>query len=270
TYWSPYQRLDVMPLLGSDGELLAWNIATNDYWYQRMVNLSPQFIERHPAFFGGIPTDELPYNLPYKFRAGARRVLILGAGSGNDVAAAVRNTQAQITAVEIDPLILRLGRELHFEQPYSSPRVHVIVNDARSYLENSSDRYDLIVFSLLDSHTTSSNYANIRIDNYVYTREAFEAAKRMLAPDGVMVLKFWVDSPWIAGRLNGLLREVFRQEPIRIQSQAPLQMVKFRYETPGRFFIVGPRPQLDDVLKAEASLNDLAERAAKIPMPTPQ
>ena len=72
-------------------------------------------------------------------------------------------------------------------------------DDARSYVENSSARFDMIVFSLLDSHTTSSYYTNIRIDNYVYTEEALQAAKRLLKPDGVFIVKFQVDTPFIAG-----------------------------------------------------------------------
>ena len=88
-----------------------------------------------------------------------------------------RNGAEQVVAVEIDPLIYKLGKELHFEKPYQSPRVRFILDDARSYIERSHDRFDLIVFSLLDSHTTSSHFSNIRIDNYVYTIEALRAAK---------------------------------------------------------------------------------------------
>jgi len=91
---------------------------------------------------------------------------------GNDVAAALRNGAGHITAVEIDPLILKLGKQLHFEKPYSSSRVQAVQDDARSYVQNSKERFDLIVFSLLDSHTTNSHFTNIRIDNYVYTLEA--------------------------------------------------------------------------------------------------
>ncbi len=76
-----------------------------------------------------------------------------------------------------------------------------MIDDARSYIENSHDQFDLIVFSLLDSHTTTSHFTNIRIDNYVYTREALQRARRLLKPDGLFIVKFQVDNPWIAGRL---------------------------------------------------------------------
>jgi predicted membrane-bound spermidine synthase len=50
--------------------------------------------------------------------------------------------------------------------------VQVVQDDARSYVQNSKERFDLIVFSLLDSHRTNSHFTNIRIDNYVHTLEA--------------------------------------------------------------------------------------------------
>src|SRR5947209_3719631 len=132
-------------------------------------------------------------------------------------------------------LILKLGEKYHFEKPYSSPRVRQVRDDARSYVQNSRDRFDLIVFSLLDSHTTSSHYTNIRIDNYVYTLEALQASKRLLNSDGVFVVKFQVDTPWIAGRLYGLLQTVFGHAPLQIESENSFES----YTTGGRFFITG-------------------------------
>ena len=76
----------------------------------------------------------------------------------------------------------------------------MVIDDARSSSQNRHEQFDLIMFSLLDSHTTSSSYSNIRIDNYVYTVEALERAKRLMKPDGLFIIKFQVDTPWIAGR----------------------------------------------------------------------
>src|SRR5438046_7294388 len=162
---------------------------------------------------------------------------------GNDVAAALRNGAGQVTAVEIDPLILKLGEKYHFEKPYSSPRVRQVQDDARSYVENSRDRFDLIVFSLLDSHTTSSHFSNIRIDNYVYTVEALKAAKRLLEPNGVFIVKFQVDTPWIAGRLHGLLSNVFGHSPLQMQAENS-------YTTIGRFFISGSEQKIAEAMSS--------------------
>lgn len=239
-FWSPYQKLTITPIR-SQGEIISYGLATNDSWYQQILNLSPAFVASHPQLFDR-PVEWNPYNIPYHFFPQPGSVLVLGSGMGNDVAAALRNGGRRVVAVEIDPLILQLGRQLHFEQPYASPRVRLIVDDARSYVQNSSDRFDLIVFSLLDSHTTSSHYSNIRIDNYVYTAEALTAAKRMLAPGGVFIIKFQVDTPWIAGRLRALLTEVFGQPPLLFHSEAT-------YSTPGHFFIHGSQERIQQALQ---------------------
>ena len=99
------------------------------------------------------------------------------------------------------------------------------------------------MFSLLDSHTTSSHYTNIRIDNYVYTLEGLHAAKRMLRPDGIFVVKFDVETPWIAGRLYGLVSKVFGCAPEHIQADSSSS-------TPGgHFFISGSQFRIRQALQ---------------------
>jgi spermidine synthase len=244
-YWSPYQKLTITPAPTAEHPE-TYQLSTNDSWYQKIVNLSPEFVRTHSTAFAGRPLEWNAYNIPYKFYPSPQSVLVLGAGMGNDTAAALRNGAGHVVAVEIDPLIVKLGRELHFERPYDSPRVQVVLNDARNYIQNSNERFDLIVFSLLDSHTTSSYYSNIRIDNYVYTIQALTAAKRLLRPDGLFIVKFQVSTPWIAGRLHALLKGVFGQEPVQ------LLVPGSQYETGGSFFIVGSAQRLN---------NDLADLA---------
>ena len=235
-YWSPYQKL-TLGSWGIQGQVFGYFLNTNDSWYQQILDLSPQFVQSHPWLFQ-VPIEWNAYNIPYHFYQQPGSVLILGAGMGNDVAAALRNGASRVTAVEIDPLILQLGKEFHPEKPYTSPRVQQVNDDARSYVENSHDRFDMIVFSLLDSHTTSSYYTNIRIDNYVYTIEALEAAKRLLKPDGIFIVKFQVQTPWVAGRLYALLSKVFGRAPVQFEDERPV------YNTGGRFFITGSEQRI--------------------------
>ncbi len=237
TYWSPYQKLTIHPQY-RDGQIETYSLTTNDSLYQTILNLSPEFVEAHADTFRRHPIEWNSYNMPYHFYPNPPSVLVLGSGMGNNVAAALRNGAGRVQAVEIDPLILKLGRELHFEHPYQSPRVHVVLNDARSYIENSHDQFDLIVFSLLDSHTTTSHFTNIRIDNYVYTREALQRAKQLLKPDGLFIVKFQVDTPWIAGRLYNLMQVTFGQNPIQFQTDIG------GYDSSGRFFVAGSPDRL--------------------------
>jgi spermidine synthase len=242
-YWSPYQYLEISERV-ENGEVIAYQLDTNRTWFQQVVNLSPAFVAAHPQFFSEVPSEWDAYNLPYHFYANPPNVLVLGAGMGNDVAAALRNGAGHVVAVEIDPLIQHLGWESHFERPYSSPRVTPVVNDARSYIENSKEHFDLIVYSLLDSHTNISNYSSVRIDNYVYTLEALEAARRLLKDDGILVLKFQAHTAWIAGRLHGLLQTVFGQTPVDFYADAS------KYSSGGHFFVVGSSKHLEQALSS--------------------
>lgn len=255
TYWSPYQKLVLEPNYDSRGQTAAYTLTTNDSWYQQVLNLSPKFVQSHVGVFRRSPAEWNSYNMPYHFYPSPPSVLVLGSGMGNDVAAALRNGAGRVVAVEIDPLILKLGREVHFEHPYQSPRVQVVLNDARSYIENSHEQFDLIVFSLLDSHTTTSHFTNIRIDNYVYTREAIRRAKQLLKPDGVFIVKFQVDNPWIANRLFRLVQDAFGQDPIQFQTD------RGGYDTSGRFFVVGSGERLAQATSDPALSGYLASHA---------
>jgi len=254
--WSPYQKLSIAEWRDTDGTLIGHNVSTNDSWYQVIINLSSSFVAAHPHLLRGVPIAWNAYNIPYQFVAAPPSVLVLGAGTGNDVAAAVRNGAGRVVAVEIDPLILEEGKRLHPEHPYDSPKVHAVLADARAYVQNSTERFDLILFSLLDSHTTTSHFSNIRIDNYVYTVEALAAAKKLLKPDGLLVMKFWVDRPWIAGRLQASLTQVFGQAPLQLEAEPS-------YTTEGSFFLSGSEATLRRAL-AKPGLREYVDAHSKM------
>src|SRR5207237_3156616 len=98
---------------------------------------------------------------------------------------ALRHLVKQVTAVEIDPAIIDLGSTYHPEQPYRSPAVKIINDDARSFFETSKKPYYIISFGLLDSHTTTA-MTNARLDHYVYTKESLQKAKSLLAEGGIV------------------------------------------------------------------------------------
>ena len=214
-YWSPYYRItftEVPPPAGWS-KPAAYLLDVNHLFHQRVIDLSPEFVSRFPkaqpnAY--GRPTYELPYQLV----PNPQRVLVIGAGTGNDVAAALRHGAAHVDAVEIDPRILWLGRKFHPEHPYDSPRVTAYNDDARSFLRKSHPGYDLIVFGYLDSHTMLSSMSSIRLDNYVYTVQSFRDARRLLNPSGSLVLGFSAGKTFIGDRLYATLAEAFQQEPL--------------------------------------------------------
>ncbi|HUR55225.1 MAG TPA: hypothetical protein VMZ71_13915, partial [Gemmataceae bacterium] len=133
---------------------------------------------------------------------------------GNDVAGALRGKVESVTAVEIDPVIIDFGRQVHPERPYDDRRVKIVNDDARSFFATSKETFDVIAFGLLDSHTSGSAMTNARLDHYVYTRESLTQAKALLNPGGVVVLSFEAQKPHIADRMARALGEVFGEAPM--------------------------------------------------------
>ena len=114
--WSPYYKITV----GQTGADTV--VEVNNIFHQSMAPVAQK---------------EYFYQWPYTvFGNSFKNVLILGAGSGTDVAAALMHGAEHVDAVEIDPTILRLGRQLHPDHPFDDPRVTVINDDARHFLRD--------------------------------------------------------------------------------------------------------------------------------------
>lgn len=213
--WSPYQKLVVSKSNASHGDIGEYLVTVNNVGYQGMSDLSLAHTSADPQSFSPAWQGLSQYDIPLLLQSNPRKVLIVGAGAGNDAAGALRQGVKDITAVEIDPAIIAIGRSFHPEQPYSSPAVRVVIDDARSFFATSHETYDVISFSLLDSHTTTA-MTNARLDNYVYTRESLTQAKSLLAPGGIMVLTFEAQKVFIADRIEIALEQVFGEKPIVI------------------------------------------------------
>ncbi|MGD0569140.1 MAG: hypothetical protein ABSA78_12095 [Candidatus Sulfotelmatobacter sp.] len=252
--WTPYQQVQYKPLVTPDGETFGGTMRVNHTFYQRIVNLSDDFLARHPGLMEEAP-EENPYNLPFRFAAANPSVMIVGSGTGNDVAAALRHGSRSVDAVEIDRAILELGKQKHPEHPYDSPRVTIHVDDARSFLKRTKQDYDLILFGLLDSHGQFSDYANMRIDNFVYTEESFREASRHLNPNGVIFIKFQVDHPWLAVRLAEMLQRTFGKLPQVFEAQS-------NYSVSAMCFVISPGDRVEAALGADSRLAEFVHKNA--------
>jgi SAM-dependent methyltransferase len=189
-------------------------VTVNNVSYQAMLDFDPGHRAARPDVYPPADIPRSHYVLPFRLVGPRGRVLVVGSGAGNDVAGALAAGAWAVDAVEIDPMIAGLGRDRHPSRPYTSPAVHLTVTDARAYFRSASGPYDLVWFGLLDSHTTPSAYANVRLDHFVYTRESLGEMARLLAPSGVVALLFEAETPWIADRLAGLLRDTFGEPPL--------------------------------------------------------
>src|SRR6266487_3149823 len=195
-YWSPYYKIILHPVPPH-----GYIVDVNGTGHQYMTNW--QFKE---------PFYKEVYRI---FGSGSfHHALILGAGSGSDTAIALAHGVDSITAVEIDPTIYQLGAQLNPDKPYSNPRVHVVINDGRSFLQNTTDHYDLIIFALPDSLTLTSNDTSLRLESFLLTQDALATARTRLTSNGLVVLYNFYRQDWLVQRLSGMVGNVFHQQPL--------------------------------------------------------
>ncbi|MBU90451.1 hypothetical protein CMO94_02820 [Candidatus Woesearchaeota archaeon] len=200
TFWSPYYKI-IMEEPNKFGE---FTLTVNDDNILTSVNFSRfENIKNH-------------YILPYLFKQ-PKNVLIVGAGTGNDVYVASLNNVPDIDAVEIDPTIISFA-DFHPNKPYDDSNVNVIVNDARNYIKTTDKKYDMVVYGLLDSHRVFAQQSSVRLDNLVYTKEAMEETKKILKNDSVVALSFWVGKDFIETKIFNLLKSTFDLEPLVIKT----------------------------------------------------
>jgi spermidine synthase len=198
--YSPYQLLE--RTAKPDGLM---NILAGGYYYQKVFNLAESNRGHESKEDRYVRAY---YEFPFNFKKKPERVAIVGAGSGNDVAAALRMGASHVDAIEIDPAIAYLGKHYHPEHPYDDPRVTLTINDARNFFRTTHQKYDLIIYGVLDSHTAISHASNLRVDSYVYTREGITEAFKLLKPDGVLSVAFALPNEALGFKLSHILQDM--------------------------------------------------------------
>lgn len=198
--WSPYYKVEVVQLAD---QAYDYDISVNGIPHQAII-ATEQREQQDPIYF-----------VPYQHVAGnaLRNVLIIGAGNGNDVATALAKGAQHVDAVEIDPRLLQLGEELHPDHPYADRRVAAHVEDGRAFLEQTNATYDLIVFALPDSLTLVAGQSSIRLESYLFTLQAIQAARDHLAPGGAFTMYNFYRERWLVDRYAGTLEAAFGQVP---------------------------------------------------------
>jgi spermidine synthase len=200
TFWSPYYKISLR--------------AHNDKEHTTGLfvnNIPHQVIETAEHRIMNVPFYTYPYQ--HKQNQALDKVLIIGAGTGGDVAIALFADAKHIDAVEIDPTIAHIGSLINRDQVYENPKVNLSITDGRSFLQQSHELYDLILFALPDSLTLVSGQSSLRLESYLFTQEAITAAKQHLKPDGVFAMYNFYWQSWLVDRLGNTLHTVFNQAP---------------------------------------------------------
>ncbi|MEW5978885.1 MAG: hypothetical protein AB1898_24080 [Acidobacteriota bacterium] len=219
--WSPYYRIEAITL---ENDPVDVELRVNYDGFQAIQDLSPGHLSQFKLEQQGVLNRH--YNVPYQVSTRQiRTVLVLGGGAGNDAAAALRNGADRVDVVEIDPVIVQIGRQLHPEKPYASSRVRVFVDDARSFLQKNRHTYDLIVFATLDSHTVFSSLSSLRLDNFVFTRESVVSAMQRLNPGGGIAINFFATKPWLSQRHVDTLEAATGRTPFAFASPSNQEVI---------------------------------------------
>lgn len=142
-------------------------------------------------------TSALPYHVLEQPR-GQPHVLVLGAGAGSDVLQALYYGASKIDAVELDRNVIDLVQHRFHDfsgDLYNHPGVHVHEGEARSFVNISHDRYDLIQVALLDSFGVASAGLYGLSESYLYTVEALQTYLNRLTPGGMLAVTRWLNLP---------------------------------------------------------------------------
>jgi hypothetical protein len=137
-------------------------------------------------------TNALPYSFGQR-----KKILILDAGTGKDIALSMDNKAGEIIAVEQNPVVpLMLKKEIAAETGslFDNPSVRMENIEPRTFLLKDKSKYDLIVLPDVGSFGGTSGLLALK-EQFVLTKEAFSEIWGKLYPNGVISITCWMDYP---------------------------------------------------------------------------
>jgi hypothetical protein len=124
---------------------------------------------------------------PYVLRPGAK-TLVIGPGGGWDVSRAIGSGSKDVTAVEINPIIANTIMRERFpdlsNRLYFRPEVRLFVEDGRSFVRRSQEKYQVLQATLVDTWASTAAGAFALSENNLYTTDAFRDYLGHLTDDG--------------------------------------------------------------------------------------
>jgi SAM-dependent methyltransferase len=201
--WSPYYKITTST--DSSGGVTRVFISVNGVPHQSMSPASWKLT--HSSAIYGAPYAHRDQSVPLG------DVLVIGAGSGSDVAIALAEGARHVDAVDIDPRLVKIGVDGNPDHAYQDPRVTRHINDGRAFLENTDHKYDLILFALPDSLALVSGASQIRLESFLFTEEALRSARDHLTDHGVFAMYNYYREGWLVDRLGGTAAAAFGHAP---------------------------------------------------------
>lgn len=204
------------------GRVLVANKTMDTPWYWGQGKGSPtQKVAIHPMDIDGMAgTSMTEWNgepqalewvqfdvtsLPYHLRKQGK-VAVIGVGGGRDILTALWAKSSSITGIEINQAFLDNieGPLREFAGLADRPELHLVHDEGRSYLSRTSDRYDVLQMSLIDTWAATGAGAFTLTENGLYTLEAWRSFYRVLEPTGIFSVSRWY-SPGAASETSRLL-----------------------------------------------------------------
>ncbi|MFN7995268.1 MAG: hypothetical protein U0Q18_16790 [Bryobacteraceae bacterium] len=166
--------------------------------------------------------------LPYAVRPGAK-ALVIGPGGGWDIARAIASGSHDITGVEINPIIATtIMRDKYAGRSrgiYLRPDVRIFVEDGRSFVRRSKEKYQVVQATLVDTWASTAAGAFALSENNLYTTDALRDYLLHLTDDGMTAFTRWgLDPP---------------RESLRLLSLAMVALPQIGEHDPWRNIIVG-------------------------------
>jgi spermidine synthase len=182
TKWNSFSRVDVVegfgePLqaiiyidAGASTDILRWDGKIENIGYLRDT------------------IDFLPYCL-----VDSPKTLIIGSGGGRDVLVALVGNSSKITAVELNPIVIEAVQRCKEETAdvYSNQKTELYVDEGRSFIKRSNEKFDVITLTLVDSWAAISAGGYTLAENYLYTKEVFIDYINHLTDNGLLMMIRW-------------------------------------------------------------------------------
>ncbi|MHC4911825.1 MAG: spermine/spermidine synthase domain-containing protein, partial [Planctomycetota bacterium] len=185
-------------------------------------------------------TSALPYHLLNQPHA-----CIIGAGGGSDVAQALALGAQEVTAVEMNPQIIDLVRDNFADFAsglYERADVKIIAAEGRSFLQTTTQQFDIINISLLDSFTASAAGVYALNESHLYTIEAIDQALRRLRPQGILsITRILKTPPRDSIKMFASITEALRRRGVANPSDHIIMIRSWATAT----ILVSPRPFLE-------------------------
>jgi len=197
TGWNAYSRIDAVE--GFEDPYLARLYIDSDAWTSILKwdgNLAS--VSDMSTWYRAIPFRM--FDKP--------ETLIIGPGAGSHVLVALAAGSRKVTAVELNPLMLKFVRHYGARAGnlYDRPDVEVIQSEGRNYISRSDRKFDVILLGFVDSWASVASGGLSLSENYLYTTQAFEGYYNHLTDDGVLAILRWdVDVPRLVSNAIALL-----------------------------------------------------------------